>query len=183
MMKHLNLIFFSLISLHLYSQKDFSTQIAFGPNYYFNNLEIFQDNLEPINFSLYTKLMWNTRYRLSFGIETGYIRLYRLNDFVNSANSEILMTAIPVHAAVQMKIHKQFFANFSFGPSFIRNKITSNRGEQLTHTFSISDISFGLGYRHQFKNEMFVGVETKFYYSSKSEDRNISIPIFVGINF
>lgn len=183
MMKKLLCLTVNFIFLNLSSQKDFSTQLAFGPNYYFNNLEIFKDNLDPINYSFYGKIMWNTRYRLSFGIESGYIRLYRLNDFSAGAKSEIHMTAIPVHAAIEMKLNKQFYANFSFGPSFIRNKITSTKGEQITHTFSLSDVSFGLGYRHQFKNEMFVGVETKFFYSSKSEDRNIAVPVFVGLNF
>lgn len=183
MMKRALCLIFNVMFLSLSSQKDFSAQVEFGPNYYFNNLEIFKDNLEPLNFSFYGKIMWNTRYRLSFGIESGFVRLYRLNDFTAGSTSEIHMTAIPVHAAIEMKLNKQFYANFSFGPSFIRNTLTSTKGEQVTHTFSISDISFGFGYRHQFKNEMFLGVETKFFYSSKSEDRSIALPVFVGINF
>lgn len=176
-------LFFLIAPQFLKSQKDFSFQLAAGPNYYFNNLEIFKENLEPINYSIYSKLMWNTRYRLSFGIESGYIRLYRLNDFATGINSEITMTAIPVHAAIEMKFSSKLYATFSFGPSFFRNNIISNKGEQSTHTFSTADISFGLGYRHTFKNHLFIGVESKFYYSSKSEDRNISLPVFVGIDF
>ncbi len=182
-MKKLATLFFILGSHQLISQKDFSFQLAAGPNYYFNNLEIFKENLNPINYSIYSKLMWNTRYRLSFGIESGYIRLYRLNDFTTGLNSEITMTAIPVHAAIEMKFSSKLYATFSFGPSFFRNNIISNKGEQSTHTFSTADISFGLGYRHTFKNHLFIGAESKFYYSSKSEDRNITLPVFVGINF
>lgn len=167
----------------LISQRDFSFQLGGGANYYFNNLEIFKENLDPINYSIYSKLMWNTRYRLSFGIESGYVRLYRLNDFTTAVNSQIYMTSIPLHAAIEMKFNKKLFATFSFGPSFIRNDLISNKGEQSTHTFSTADISLGLGYRHTFKNHFFLGVETKFYYSSKSEDRNISLPVFVGVNF
>lgn len=177
------ILFFQLTPVLLVSQKDFSFQLEAGPNYYFNNLEIFKEKLDPINYSIYSKLMWNTRYRLSFGIESGYIRLYRLNDFATGLNSEITMTAIPLHAAIEMKFTQNLYGTFSFGPSFFRNSITSNKGEQLTHTFSIADISFGLGYRHTFKNHLFLGVESKFYYSSKSEDRNITLPVFVGVNF
>lgn len=176
-------LFFLIAPQFLKSQKDFSFQLAAGPNYYFNNLEIFKENLEPINYSIYSKLMWNTRYRLSFGIESGYIKLYRLNDFATGINSEITMTAIPIHAAIEMKLSSKIYATFSFGPSFFRNNIISNKGEQSTHTFSTADISFGLGYRHTFKNHLFLGAESKFYYSSKSEDRNLALPIFVGINF
>jgi hypothetical protein len=167
----------------LISQKDFSIQFEGGPNYYFNNLVIFSENLDPINYSAYTKLMWNTRYRLSFGIEAGYVRLYRLNDFTIGVNSQINMTSIPVHAAVEMRFSKNLFAAFSFGPSFIRNDLISKKGEQSTHTFSTADISFGLGYRHTFRNQLFIGIESKFYYSSKLEDRNIALPVFVGLNF
>lgn len=177
------ILFLLLTPAILISQKDFSFQLEAGPNFYFNNLEIFKENLEPINYSIYSKLMWNTRYRLSFGIESGYVRLYRLNDFATGINSEITMTAIPVHAAIEMKFSPKLYATFSFGPSFFRNNIISNKGEQSTHTFSTADISFGLGYRHTFKNHLFLGFESKFYYSSKSEDRNLALPIFVGINF
>lgn len=178
------LILFAFFATHsLVGQKDFSLQLEIGPNYYFNNLQIFRENLDPLNYSAYAKIMWNTRYRLSFGLESGYVLLYRVNDFDNAINAEIKMVAIPVHAAIEMKLNKEFYTTFSFGPSFIRNTISSDRGEQKTHTFSVSDISIGLGYRHQFKNELFIGVETKFYYSSKSEDRNIALPIFIGVNF
>ena len=174
---------FLLAPILLISQKDFSFQLGGGPNFYFNNLEIFKDNLEPINYSLYSKLMWNTRYRLSFGIESGYIRLYRLNDFTTSLNSNITMTAIPIHAAIEMKFSTNLYATFSFGPSFFRNNIVSTKGEQSSHTFSTADVSFGLGYRYTFKNHLFIGLESKYYYSSKSEDRNMALPVFVGIDF
>ena len=182
-MKRITFLFLIVISKLLVAQKDFSFQLGAGPNYYFNNLVIFHENLEPINYSIYSKLMWNTRYRLSFGIESGYIRLYRLNDFTVGANSEINMTAIPVHAAIEMKLSRQLYASFTFGPSFFRNKIISPKGEQIAHNFSTADISIGLGYRHTYKNHMFIGIESKFFYSSKSEDRNLNFPVFVGLNF
>jgi len=181
--KKILILFFIAISNLLVGQKDFSFQLGAGPNYYFNNLVIFHENLEPLNHSIYSKLMWNTRYRLSFGIESGHVQLYRLNDFTANDNSAINMTVIPIHAAIEMKLSNHLFASFTFGPSFFKNNIVATKGEQITHTFSTADISFGLGYRHTFKNHMFLGLESKYFYSSKSEDRNLSLPFFMGINF
>lgn len=166
-----------------YGQKDFGFQVAAAPNVYLNNLKTFSNDVNPVQFSLYAKCMWHTRYRMSFGVESGYVRLYRISDYANTENSEITVTAIPVHAAIEMKIYKNIYGAFSFGPSFIKNKITSRRGDQYSNTISIADISVSLGYKHTFKNNVFVSAEIKHYYSSKAEDRNLSIPISLGVNF
>jgi hypothetical protein len=179
------IIIFIILSQSLNSQRlrNFSFQLGGGVNYYFNNLEIFKDYVEPINFSIYGKLMWNTRYRLSFGVESGYIQLYRLNDFSTSGQSTINMLVVPIHAAIEMKLTKHIFGGFTFGPSFFTNTISSVKGDQTTHTYSIADMSLSVGYRHLFKNNLYISAEIKHFYSSKLEDRNIAIPIAVGINF
>lgn len=165
-------------------QRDFSFQAGGGPNYYFNNLEIMHDYVDPINYSIYGKIIWNTRYRMSFGIESGYFQLYRLNDFSQSSNATVNMSVIPLHAAIEMKLNKNFYGAFTFGPSFFFNDIfLSKGGGQSTNTISIADLSLSLGYRHTFKNNMYISAEIKHFHSSKLDDNNISIPVSAGINF
>lgn len=182
------LIILSIIlaqAIHAQRLRDFSVQTGGGFNYYFNNLELFNSYVKPINYSLYTKLMWNTRYRLSFGLEAGYTQLYRINDLNPSQNQSatIDMVTIPVHIAIEMKLTKKIYSTFSFGPSFISNHIESPKLSQTTTAFSIADMSLGLGYRHTFHNNLYLTAEIKHYYSSKFEDRNLSIPVSLGFNF
>jgi len=184
-MKRIVFFLFIFLTSVVFSQrsKNFSLQVSGGPNIYFNNLELYHDNVDVLNYSLYSKITWNTKYRLSFGIEAGYVRLYRVNDFSFATNAEITMTAIPIQAVIQMKVYKQFYVAGTFGPSFIRNNITSLSGDQNTHSFSIADISLAIGYKRTFKNNLYLGTEIKHYYSSKAEDRNLSVPLIFGINF
>lgn len=175
---------FLALSLHSQRLRNFSFQLGGGANYYFNNLEIMHNYVDPINYSIYSKIMWNTRYRLSFGLESGYIQLYRLNDFTSTSTATINMSVIPIHAAIEMKFNTKFYGAFTFGPSFFYNDIMlSKGGGQTTHTFSIADHSLSLGYRHTFKNNYYISAEIKHFYSSKLEDRNIAIPVAVGFNF
>ena len=179
------LILLLLLSSTLHSQRkrNFGIQFSAGANYYFNNMEVFSDYIKPVNYSLYTKWMWNTRYRLSFGIETGYIQLYRMGDIPNFPAASSVVHMIPVHAAIHMRIKGNWYVAGTFGPSFIQNLQTSEKGEQMTHSFSTADISIAVGYKHTFQNNFFIGAEAKYFYSSKYEDRNLAFPVLVGFHF
>jgi hypothetical protein len=176
-------VFLSAIGNSQEGHNPFTLRLSIGPNYYFNNLELFNENVRPVNYSTYVKFLWNTRYRLSFGIETGVVRLYRIEDvpFDKEAGSSI--TAIPIHLAMQMRIYSHFFLSGSFGPTILRNRTTSSKSENITGTTSIADLSLGVGYKHQLGKNTHIGAELKYFYSSKAEDRNLAIPLFFEVNF
>ncbi len=165
------------------NQKNFSFQVSAGPNFYFNNLELFHDNVQLLNYSSYSRIMWNTKYRLSFGLESGYIRLYEVAPIGFDADASSSITSIPIHLAINMKFHENFYFSGTFGPSYMINKLVSKKGEQITDAFSIADCSIAFGYRYDISNYFYISTEIKYFYSSKAEDRNLSIPVNFGYNF
>lgn len=177
------ILLISTLSARSQERKPFSASVALGPNYYFNNLEIFHDNVRSLNYSTYARILWNTQYRLSFGIETGLIKLYRVNDIAFDANAGSSITAIPLHIAIQMRVYNHLYASGSFGPTILRSTITSSRGENVTGTTSIADLSLAFGYKYSLGTNTSLGAELKYFYSSKAEDRNLALPISLEINF
>lgn len=169
--------------LHSQYTKPFSLQLSAGPNYYFNNLVLFHDNVKPLNYSAYTQVLWNTQYRLSFGLEAGYIRLYRVGDLGFDPSAGADMTAVPIHMVIKMRIYSHFYGQGSFGPSFLTNNLYSAQLNQKNSAVSIADMSLGVGYRHPINERFYIGGECRFFYSSKSEDRNLALPFFIGLNF
>lgn len=186
MNRYLHVLLFILLSFLAKAQEShnpFTVRVSAGPNYYFNNLVLFKENVKPLNYSIYAKFLWNSRYRLSFGIETGIIRLYRIGDIGFDPEAGSSITAIPIHLAIQMRVYDHFYLSGSFGPTLLRNRSTTSKAENVTGTTSIADVSLGLGYKHQLGKNTHIGAELKYFYSSKAEDRNIALPIFFEVNF
>jgi hypothetical protein len=157
----------------------FAVYAGFGPNLYFNNLEVGKNYVNDFNYSFTGRVMWEPEHLLSVGIETGYYRLYTFNtpppNQVHIANS-----AIPIQVVISMKFLQTFYFNFSMGQSVLLNKIhTEENGNFSASSFSLADFSGALGYRHRLSDRFSIGAETKYYYSSGFVDRNIAL-LFVG---
>ena len=54
----------------------FAFYAGIGQNMYFNNLVLAKDNVNPLNYSIAGRIMWEPEHLLSIGIESGYYRLY-----------------------------------------------------------------------------------------------------------
>ncbi|HTQ66018.1 MAG TPA: hypothetical protein VMI12_14560 [Puia sp.] len=163
----------------------FSFYAGFGPNIYFNNLVIAKNKVNEFNYSFVGRFMWEPEHFLSLGLETGYNRLYTVS--VSSAtegNAHIINTAIPIQIVVSMKFLQRCYFNFSMGQSIILNHATSsNSGDFSATSWSFADIGAALGYRHHLKNRFSIGAETKFFYSTHLNDKNLALVFMAGYNF
>jgi len=157
----------------------FAFYAGFGPNYYFNNLQLGKQYVNDFNYSFAGRVMWEPEHLLSIGIESGYYRLYTFNT-PQPTQVHISNSAIPLQIILSMKISPTFYVNFSMGQSVLLNHIhTENMGDLNSSGFSVADFSGAIGYRHKLNNRFSIGTEAKYYYSSGFVDRNVAL-LFVG---
>jgi len=156
-----------------------------GPNYYFNNLAIASNKVNPWNYSLTGRLMWEPGHFLSLGIESGYYQLYTVHYSSESLGSgQIKNTLVPLQLVVSVKFMKNLYANFSMGQSYLQNEVTNSIiGNSKSSSLSLADFGITAGYRHIFKNRISIGAELKFYNSSKYDDSNLALVFITGYRF
>ncbi|WP_118951579.1 hypothetical protein [Taibaiella helva] len=162
----------------------FTGSLSAGPNFYFNNIKTFGDHVKPFNYSFFGRIMWNSRYLVSLGIETGYNKFYRVNGYENDAIRASL-AAIPLHLVIGMRITKSVYTHFSFGPSLLLNAASSETLENhvLNKVFSLADGSFCVGYRRHLKKGLNLGLELKLNFSTKATDLNLALPVVLSYDF
>lgn len=187
-------ILFCLFSLNILAQKDNPVQVkkqrfslygGVGPNYYFNNLVIAKNYVQPWNYTLVGRLMWEPEYFLSLGIESGYYQLYTVNytePFLGHA--QVTNAAIPVQLVVSMKFLSNYFADLSIGQTNLLYKFSKPDMNSFESTsWSLADFGITLGYKYHIKKKVSVGVETKFFHSAKNKDSNLALVFMVAVNF
>lgn len=162
----------------------FTGSLMGGPAYYFNNIKTFGDYVKPLNYGFFGRIMWNSRYLVSLGVETGYNKFYRVNGFENDA-IRISLAAIPVHLVIGMRFAKSFYAHFSFGPSLLLNAASGETVESSFHNkvLSYADGSVYLGYRKRLSKDFTIGAELKFNFSTKAADMNLALPLVISYDF
>ena len=166
-------------------RRPFALYIGFGPNLYFNNLEIAKDHVNLLNYSFVGRIMWEPEYFLSLGIESGYYRLYTVS--VSSAtegSAHIVNNAIPIQVIISMKFLKNYYVNFSMGQTMLLNHSTSSNGADLhAKTWSFADLGAAAGYKFFYKNRFSMGLEAKFFYSTRLDDKNLALVYVAGYRF
>jgi hypothetical protein len=187
-------ILFCFFSLNLLAQKDnrgqvkkhmFSLYAGVGPNYYFNNLVIAKNYVQPWNYSLTARLMWEPEHFISLGIESGYCQLYTVKYAAPSLwPARITKIAVPVQLVVSMKFLKNYYADLSIGQSNLVDKFSSPyMGSFETSSWSLADFGITLGYKYPINNRVSVGAESKFFHSTKNKDSNLALVFMVAFNF
>lgn len=161
----------------------FSVYLGAGPNFYFNNLVFLKNRVNELNYSFSGKIMWEPEHRLSIGLETGYFRLYGI-DLSGPKNTKVRNSAIPIQLVVTMRVMKSFYGSFSIGRAFLINDVTTDAyGNFDATTFSLADFSATVGYRKKLNDRYSIGIDAKYYYSSKAEDANFALLGMVGYSF
>jgi hypothetical protein len=192
--KHYLSILFCFFSLNLLAQKDnhgqdkkhrFSLYGGVGPNYYFNNLVIAKNYVQPWNYSLTARLMWEPEYFISLGIESGYSQLYTVKYTAPSLwPAQVTKIAVPVQLVVSMKFLKNYYVDLSIGQSNLVDKFSSpDMGSFETSSWSLADFGITLGYKYRIKNRVSVGAESKFFHYTKNKDSNLALVFMVAFHF
>lgn len=163
------------------SSSHFSVYGFAGPNFYYNNFQVFKNSVNTTNFQLGGRLMWEPGYRLSFGLNTGYYRLYTANPKGPAASAHFQMTSVPIQLILKMDLYNGIYAFYGMGPSLLYNKITtSNGGEFKSNWLSLADVTMALGYQGKFKGRLRLGGEVLFYHSSKSKENTFTLAFVAG---
>jgi hypothetical protein len=186
------LIFFASQSLlaqtndnaHVKKHK-FAFYAGAGPNYYFNNLTVSKANVNPWNYSFAGRFMWQPEHFLSLGVESGYYRLYSDNYSTQTfGTTRITNTAIPIQIVASMCLLKNYYINFSMGQTRLVNNVSNpTLGNIKSGSWSLADLGLAAGYKCTFKNRFSLGLETKFFYSTKYKDGNLALLVMAGYNF
>lgn len=158
----------------------FTGSISAGPNYYFNNVKTFGEYVKPVNYSFFGRIMWNSRYLVSLGVETGYNRFYTVSGF---DAIEASLATIPVHLVIGMRVTKSFYTSFSFGPSLLINVASMAENRIFNKVFSLADGSACIGYRKRLGKDFTIGAELKFNFSTKAADMNLALPVVLSYDF
>ncbi len=186
-------IFFCILTLSVFAQVDNKTMIkkhrlsiyaGIGPNYYFNNLVINKEQLQPWNKSLVFRIVWEPQHFISLGLESGYYQLYTYEYTAQNLGPALVTNAaIPIQLVASMKFLKNYYANASVGQSYMINQFTSaEQGNFNSASWSLADFGITVGYKYRFKSRISLGVETKFFHSAKFNDNNMAIVFMAGFN-
>lgn len=168
--------------------RQFAVYAGAGPSYFFNNLQLFSENVKPWQYAISARFMWEPPHSLlSLGIETGYYRLYSVTDNVMDSSGQVTQahvtnTSIPIMFVVSMKFSKKFYADWAMGQSISFNKVSAE-GLNTNHnasTWSLSDFTATVGYRFVQKERISYAVEFKGFYSSYYENATIALLFIVG---
>ena len=153
-----------------------------GPNYYFNNLELANNKVTELNYSVVGRLMWEPEYFLSLGFETGYNRLYSVSgDNSTTGKVHIVNVAIPIQLVISMKFLKNWYGNFNMGQAILLNNVTTSKlGNFDASNVSLGDFAATFGYKRKVSERFLLGAEIKGYYSAKLQDSNIALLFMTG---
>src|SRR5580704_5648714 len=68
--------------------RKFSVYAGVGPSYFFNNVIIGKNQVNPWGYEFSARVMWEPEHSfLSLGIETGYFRLYSASGTISDSSS------------------------------------------------------------------------------------------------
>ena len=161
-------------------QYKFALYAGVGPNIYFNNLVVAKNFVQELNYSFSGKIMWEPGHLLSLGIETGYYKMYSVND-KSQSDVNISNAIVPFQLVVGMKFLKTFYCDFSAGQSLLINKVsTPDNGNISSTSYSLGDFGLSVGYRRQVKERISISAEVKLFYSSQLNDKNMALLFMVG---
>jgi len=185
---------FCIFSLNLVAQNNNVTQVhkhkfslygGVGPNYYFNNLVIAKNYVQPLNYSVSARLMWEPEHFISLGIESGYYQLYAVKYTAPSLwTAQVVNTAVPIQLVMSMKFLRNFYADLSIGQTNLVSKFSSPEKARVEYsTWSLADYGITLGYQHPINDHFSFGIESKFFHSTKNDDRNLALMLVAAFHF
>jgi hypothetical protein len=154
----------------------YAVYLSAGPGYFFNNVQTGKNLVSEFNYQAGLKFLWEPEYFLSIGFETGYYKLYS----AKGKDVSIENSAVPVHFVMSMNIIKAYYFDLSVGPSFLSNKVHSDTYGDFDGSFvSLADFSGTFSYKFKWKGRFRLGMGARFFYSSHTNDKTLSL-LFIG---
>lgn len=160
----------------------YTLTIGAGWTHYINNLENgvqeIQKNFAGVSF----KFFWEPEYRLSLGLESGYYKLFKVTDRINSDTSvQIDRTVIPLLLLVRMRIVDNFYLGAGVGLALITNKAAGANQKIITKTTSLSNYEVSGSYIVPLSKHWRVGGELKMFNFGNLDDWMYSIQALCAV--
>ena len=160
----------------------YTLTIGAGWTHYINNLENgvqeIQQNFAGVSF----KFCWEPEYRLSLGLESGYYKLFKVTDRINSDTSvQIDRTVIPLLLLVRMRIVDNFYLGAGVGLALITNKAAGANQKIVTKTTSLSNYEVSGSYIVPLSKHWRVGGELKMFNFGNLDDWMYSIQALCAV--
>jgi hypothetical protein len=180
------ILFFLLSSKATYAldtltTKGISLYLGGGYNHYINNMQVLSTNIDPANYGLNARLMWEPKHRLSVGLESGYIQMYQWNAKGLSKNTSFFI--VPIFLNMNMRLIKRLYTTFGFGSAVFITKTQNKQNEFLTYTLQMANVNVGLGYKIMLTQKLSLNIEADYLYLSKANDMSVMGRMMMGWKF
>jgi hypothetical protein len=127
------------------------------------------------------RIMWLPDHRLRFGLETGWMHMYKYNITADNYSGKLELTAVPLLIVWSMKIGKCLNLFAATGTYFIRTTL------DFDGTARSSSLSLGwmlaASYDIKLSESIFLTPELKWYNPSESDDQMLSLQMLVAWKF
>jgi len=185
------LLFISFTCFAQVNVKPYSLTAEAGAGYSYFLTDLNYDELNQGGFSSSFRIMWHPEHLLSLGIETGYWKLYSIEQNINlpeygSTTTEVSMVSVPVMGVFSMKVFPETLPNlelkFSTGILLLTNTINAYGIDQSSSLISIGFAS-AASYLVPLNDIMALGGELKYHYISKIQDADLSLQLIFSYSF
>lgn len=159
-----------------------SMYLGGGYNAYFNSMTLFKDGIRNSNYGAMARIMWEPRYRLSLGFESGLIRMYQWEN-PNTKDETISLYAVPLNSVVSMKVYKQWYVNLAFGTALLLNRVNTKNEIETATQFTVVNIYAESGFIFPLSKKFTLVPALTYVFISKTEDRSLMIQTKIGYTF
>ena len=171
------LVFFTIV---VFSQKKegekvhlnhYSFTFGTGWTHYINNLDYGAQKIRKDYIGFSGKFYWEPEHRLSLGLETGYFKLFRVTDQINSdITINFDRVVVPMLLLVRMRIVDNVYIGAGMGLAFITNKAMGPNSTITTKTTSLSNFELSGAYIYPLSKHWLVGGEVKGFHFGNLAD-------------
>jgi hypothetical protein len=150
--------------------------IGTGWTHYYNNLENGDQDIKKNFPGVSFRFLWEPEYRLSLGLESGYYKLFRITNQINSDTSiQIDRSVVPLLLLVRMRIVDNVYIGAGMGIAIINNKAEGAVQKIVTKTTSLSNFEVFGSYIYPLSKHWNVGGEVKIFSFASLNDWMYSI--------
>ena len=178
--------FFIIVSVKaedtLNTKNKVTLYVGIGYNFYINEMQLYKDGIRMSNYGATFRLMWEPKYRLSLGFETGLIRMYQWQNPI-LRQERISLYVIPLNSVFCMQLSKIWYVNLALGTSILLNQIATKNDVNTAIQFAIVNIYAETGLKLRLSKKFMIIPSLTYVFISKTEDRSLLLQTKIGYTF
>lgn len=135
--------------------------------------------LEPSGPAANVRIMWRSKYLISYGVEVGYTTRFTVNNTTDSSSIRATSGAVPMMAVVSMSPARRLFVNAGLGWVFSTNTVTALGSSASSSAFG-SGLMLGAAYYWPVSNKFDFGADFRFFRANTYDDNLFSLQFSVA---